>query len=89
MEIELLYFGRLREMTGKRQEKLDLREGDRISDLTSRLGEIYESDLDVMINNADHYIVLINGRHHGSLKGCQSLLKAGDQVAFMPVTDGG
>ena len=89
MEIELLYFGRLREMTGKRQERVDLREGDRISDLTSHLREMYGHDLGIRIDYNDHYIILINGRHHGSLGGSQSLLKAGDQVTFMPVTDGG
>jgi MoaD family protein len=89
MQIEVLYFGRLREISGQRQEKLDMPQGGTVSRIFHALTAKYGDGFKERIEDPDRYSILINGRHYMTMAGDRSKLKNGDQVVFMPVTMGG
>ena len=89
MQIEVLYFGRLREITGHRQETLIRPQSDSLSSIIGILTEKYGDGFKERIDDSDRYSILINGRHYLTIAGHRSKLKDGDQVVFMPVTMGG
>ena len=89
MDIQLRYFGVLREITGIGEEILALWEGARLIDLINRLAETYGTAFRLQVDHRDSYVILINGQHHEILGGEETILKAGDRVVFLPVTMGG
>jgi MoaD family protein len=89
MWIEVFYFGRLREISGQRKEKLNMPDGDHLSDVIRVLTEKYGNEFKVRITSRDNCSVLINGRHDGTIDGGRSGLNDGDQVVFLPVNMGG
>ena len=89
MQIEVLYFGTLREISGQRREFLDISEEDNVSSVLRILCEKYGSAFKDRIEDRDRYGILIDGRHYETVGGIESSLKDGDQVAFLPVTMGG
>ncbi len=89
MQIEVLYFGRLRAISGRRQEMLDMPQGDTLSSIIQILSAKYGSAFKERIENPDRYGILIDGRHYETIGGLKSSLKDGSQVVFMPVTMGG
>jgi len=89
MQIEILYFGRLREISGHRQETLNRPQGDTLSSIISILAEKYGGEFKKRIDDSDRYSILINGRHYLTIAADRPKLKDGDQVVFMPVTMGG
>ena len=88
-QIEVIYFGRLREIAGLRQETLGIEPGGTLSGIIKVLSAKYGSGFKERIENPDRYGILIDGRHYETVGGLESSLKDGDQVVFMPVTMGG
>jgi len=89
VDIQLRYFGVLREITGLGEETLTLREGSRLIDLINRLTETHGTAFRLQVDHKDSYVILINGQHHEILGGEETILKPGDRVVFLPVTMGG
>ncbi|MBW2029395.1 MAG: MoaD/ThiS family protein [Deltaproteobacteria bacterium] len=89
MRIETLYFGDLRNITGRARQDITLGDGARLRDLLEDLflahGEAFRKTLDL----GNSHVILVNGQHHGILQGMETPLKDGDRVVFLPVTMGG
>ena len=89
MEIEPLYFGDLREITGLAQETISLKEGSKLIDLMEKLFETHRNDFRLQLNLGNNHVVLINGQHHEILGGKEIILKEGDRRVLLPITVGG
>jgi molybdopterin converting factor small subunit len=89
MEIEVLLFGRFREIAGTRQQVLTVQEGARLSDVLEQLGEIYGSGFGAEVKRRGWVRILINGREYGLLDGMETLLKHNDQIVILPTIGGG
>jgi len=89
VKIELLLFGRFREIAGTRQQVLSIREGARLSDLLQQLTERYGSDFGDELKRSGWLRILINGREYGLLDGMETLLKDNDKVVLLPPIAGG
>jgi molybdopterin synthase sulfur carrier subunit len=92
MIIRLKAFARFRALLGGETE-VDLPEGVTVLDLMKKLA-LRSSDLQDQIFDASGKIredvnVMVNGRHFESLKGPETPLAAGDEVALFPAVVGG
>jgi|WetSurSiteA1Bulk_404760.scaffolds.fasta_scaffold138917_2 molybdopterin converting factor small subunit len=89
MEIEVLLFGKFREIAGTKQQVLTVQEGARLSDVLGQLGEIYGSGFGAEVKRRGWVRILINGREYGLLDGMETLLKHNDQIVILPTIGGG
>jgi len=89
MEIEVLLFGRFREIAGTRQQVLTVQEEARLSDVLEQLDEIYGSGFGAEVKRRGWVRILINGREYGLLDGMETLLKHNDQIVILPTIGGG
>lgn len=95
MEISVKYLGPLKDITGKREEQIELDDRAKIYDLIQRLGQKYgEAILKLILNPngalKDDVQLIINGRSikgHKELYG--SLLTEGAVAAILSVKGGG
>jgi molybdopterin synthase sulfur carrier subunit len=92
MIIRLKAFARFRALLGGETE-VDLPEGVTVLDLMKKLA-LRSSDLQDQIFDASDRIredvnVMVNGRHFESLKGPETPLADGDEVALFPAVVGG
>jgi len=81
LEIEVLYFATLRDLTGQRREKLEVPDGLTIGDLKSRLGERGERialALDSALFSINHEFAFM-----------EEQIRAGDEVGVFPPVSGG
>ena len=89
MNIEVLFFGQLRELTAVRQANVAMNDGIRLVDLIEHLGEEYGDNFRNEINTIRRLQILINGQQHTFLGGIEASLKDGDTVVFLPPIFGG
>ncbi len=89
MRVEVLLFGRPRELAGSSQETVALKQGASLSDLFESLGSKYGPSLANELGRTEGLIVLINGRDYSLLGGMSAPLKADDTVAVFPIAGGG
>ncbi|MFC1984441.1 MoaD/ThiS family protein [Chloroflexota bacterium] len=89
MNIETLFFGRLRELTTVSQRAIAMKDNTRLVDLLEHLGEEYGAAFRHQVNNIRGLRILINGREYTLLGGIEAPLKEGDTVVFLPPIAGG
>jgi len=89
MEIDSLYFGELRDITGVAKEAVSLEEGSRLLDLVNRLSEAHGKHFLLKLDLGNSHIILINGQNHEVLGGKETVLREGDRVVFLPISMGG
>ncbi len=89
MDVEVLLFGQLRELTGIHQEVISVGKRARLTDLIERLGERYGAVFGEEIDHIAELRILINGREYSLLGGMETQLKDKDTVAFLPPIEGG
>lgn len=89
MKVEVLLFGRPRELAGASEEALSIEDGACLADLFKSLGARHGQELAVELASPERFMILINGRHYGPLGGMQTELKNGDKVAIVPAVIGG
>lgn len=89
MNIEVLFFGQLRELTAVNRRTAVVKDGARLADLIEHFGEEYGSAFHQQIDNIKGLRILINGREYTLLGGMEALLKDGDTVAILPPIFGG
>lgn len=91
MQVEVQYLGLIRSKTGKKSEKVELKEGALLSELLSKLVEVYGEAIknlfaDERRNVLDpSFIVTVNGKSIPM----DAKLKEGDTVSLMTVISGG
>ncbi len=89
MSIEVLLFGKPRELAGASEETLNVEDGACLADLFELLGARHGPELAQELASPERFMILVNGRHYGSLGGMKTALKQGDRVAIMPAVIGG
>ena len=89
MNVEVLFFGQLRELAAVRQTTFVMKDGARLVDLIEHLGGKYGDAFRHEVNNVRHLQILINGQQHTFLGGMEAPLKDGDTVVFLPPIFGG
>jgi molybdopterin synthase sulfur carrier subunit len=89
MDLEVSFFGPLREISGTQKEKVTIEDGVDLSMLVKRLGEIHSTQLSKEIRNIKSIRILINGREYKNLNEMETELKDGDVVVFLPPIFGG
>jgi MoaD family protein len=86
MEVEVLFFGPLRELTGHRQERVALHPHPTLADLLDLLGRRYGGTFEEKVKGMR---ILVNGREHTFTGGLATPLNKGDTVVFLPPLFGG
>jgi molybdopterin converting factor small subunit len=88
MKIELLLFGKLRELA-VRQRKVSIADGARFADLVDWLVKEYGAGFGEEIDHKERWHFLINGKYYSPLDSLEIPLKDGDVVAILPYLAGG
>jgi MoaD family protein len=89
VNVEILFFGRLRELAAVRQVTFVMSDGARLADLIKHLGEEYGDAFRHEFSSTRHLQILINGQQHTFLGGMKAPLSDGDTVVLLPPIFGG
>ncbi len=89
INLEILFFGNLREIIGVRKTGAVLPDGSRLSDLVERLSNEYGQEFKEQIESIAGLRILINGREFYLTGYMESPLTDGDTVVFLPPIAGG
>jgi molybdopterin synthase sulfur carrier subunit len=93
MIVEVKFFTRLREITGKKVEKIQLQNKITVNGLIRLLGDIYGEKFREYIYDKeevqDYLSILVNGKNTNKLLGLDTKLQEGDVMAILPPVGGG
>jgi len=94
MEIKVKFFTSLREITGKKEDEIQLSSVITVKELLAHLSERYGKEFTQYLfdekGKVRTYIqILINGRSLNAFQGFETKLKEGDTVAIFPPVGGG
>ena len=93
MKVEVKFFTRLREITGKKVEKIQLQESITINGLIRLLGKRYGENFREYIYDKekvqDYLSILVNGKNINKLFGLETKLHEGDLIVILPPVGGG
>jgi len=94
MKIEVKFFTSLREITGKKVDKIQLQSVITVEELLTLLSEKYGKKFREYIYNKKGKVhgflsILVNGKNINVLQGFETKLKQGDTVAILPPVGGG
>ena len=81
MLVRVLFFGMLKDVTGKSSEELELREGSSVADLLW----VYRERLPRLRDSLGSLAVAVNQQYAGA----ETKLEEGDEVALLPPVCGG
>jgi molybdopterin synthase sulfur carrier subunit len=94
VKVVVRFFTTLREITGKKEEPIELPASASVNAVLRKLSESYGADFndyvfDELGDVRGHLEILVNGRSVSTLSGLRTQLKDGDQVAILPPVGGG
>jgi len=89
MNVEVMFFGKLREAAGASGESATIEAGARLSDLMSRLEEMHGKKFGEEVRGINGLRILINGREYQVLNGMETVLKERDSIVLLPPIEGG
>lgn len=89
MDIEVMLFGGLRQLTGTDKEVVAVSDGIDLSGLMRHLGERYGAVFSEKIQGIRGLRILVNGREYQILDGMETCLKDKDTVVLLPPVFGG
>lgn len=89
MNIEVLFFGQLREITGVSRTNVVIRDDSRLADLVGNLAEEYGDAFREKVESIEGLRILINGREYYLLGRMEASLADGNTVVFLPPIAGG
>ena len=89
MNIEVLFFGQLREITGVSRTNVVIDDNSRLADLVSYLTNQYGDTFREKVEGIEGLRILINGREYYLLGRMQAPLSDGNTVVFLPPIAGG
>ncbi len=94
VKVLVRFFTTLREITGKKEEQIELSTSVSVNSVLKKLSENYGADFDDYVFDElgdvrGHLEILVNGRSVSTLSGLRTRLKDGDQVAILPPVGGG
>ena len=95
MKVRVRYFAALREITGKREEQVELQPDSTMRDLFNSLVELHGTRFKEYVleektgSPRTHLIFLINGTSINSLQGLETRLNDDSVISMMPPVGGG
>lgn len=94
VKVLVRFFTTLREITGKKEEQIELSKSASVNSVLKKLSENYGAEFDDYVFDElgdvrGHLEILVNGRSVSTLSGLRTRLKDGDQVAILPPVGGG
>ena len=94
MNVEVKFFTSLREITGKKVDKVQLQTAITVEALLILLSGRYGTEFREYIYNKEGNVqgflsILVNGKNINALQGFSTELKEGDVVAILPPVGGG
>jgi len=94
MKVIFKFFTRLREITGKKEEEIEVQESVTIKDALKLVSERHSHQFKNYLYDENervqsHLLFLVNGRSITDLHGFKTKLKDGDKVAILPPMSGG
>jgi MoaD family protein len=89
MNIEVLFFGHLREITGVSRTGVVIDDNSRLADLVDSLAEQYGDVFREKVEGIEGLRILINGREYYLLGRMEAPLTDGNTVVFLPPIAGG
>ena len=89
MNIEVLFFGQLRELTNANRMTAVVKDGSSLADLIERLSEEYGTAFRQKMESVQGLRILINGREYKLLGGMDATLQDGNTVVLLPPIFGG
>lgn len=94
IRVTVRFFTTLREVTGKKEEQIELTRPTTVSSLLKQLSKKYGEEyqdyvFDELGDVRGHLQVLVNGQSVTALRGFRTTLKDSDQVAILPPVGGG
>ena len=89
MNIEVLFFGQLRELTEERLIPVDIEDDTSLDGLIEHICRLYGDVFREKTESIPGLRILINGREYTQLSGLETAIKEGDTVAFLPPIAGG
>jgi molybdopterin synthase catalytic subunit len=81
MKVRVLYFGQLRELANKREEQVEVPEGETVQQLFDRISEVFPA-----LRNFDDVIAIGVNQ---SFAAREQILKENDEIAMLPPVSGG
>lgn len=89
INLEILFFGKLRDIAGVSKTGAVIKDGSRLSDLVEHLSGHYGEEFGEEIANIAGLRILINGREYYLLGRMEAPLTEGDTIVFLPPIAGG
>jgi molybdopterin synthase sulfur carrier subunit len=94
MKVEVKFFTRLREITGKKIEIIQLQKSITINELITLLAEKYGKNFREYIYGKkgkvqDFLSFIVNGKNINKMQGFDTKLQEGDVIAIVPPVGGG
>lgn len=94
IRVTVRFFTTLREITEKKEEQVEFSKTVTVDSLLRQLSKNYGKEFDDYVFDElgdlrGHLQVLVNGQSITAMRGMQTLLKDGDQVAILPPVGGG
>ena len=94
MNVEVKFFTSLREITGKKVDKVQLQTAITVEELLILLSGRYGTEFREYVYNKEGKVqgflsILVNGKNINALQGFSTELKEGDVVAILPPVGGG
>jgi molybdopterin converting factor small subunit len=89
MQLEVLFFGQLREITGVSRTSAVIDDGACLADLVKYLGTQYGEEFAEKVSEISGLRILINGREYYLLGRMEAPLSENTTVVFLPPIAGG
>lgn len=89
MNIEVLFFGQLRDITTVSKADIEINDGSKLADLVEYLAGKYGDAFRQKVENIEGLRILINGREYYLLGRMEAPLAEGNTVVFLPPIAGG
>lgn len=89
MQINILFFGKFRELTGIKQNMFVVKDGSSLGELILYLNSKYGNRFQDEITNISGLRILIDGKENELIGGLDAILEDGSTVVFLPPVVGG
>jgi MoaD family protein len=94
MQVKVHYFSVIREITRRREETIDAKQGSTVKDLLGLLIKKYGEDFQRLVLSGRDYrglklLFFLNGQNIETLEGFKTTLQNGSTLALLPPVAGG
>jgi len=89
MKLEVLFFGKFRDITGVSRTEAVIEDGSRLADLVNYFGAQYGKEFAENVDGIPGLRILVNGREYYLLGRMEAPLSDGTTVVFLPPVAGG